>query len=202
LHRSGITPVALAQPVQISTLEKPDERDNTDLGDRVRMLWQMNLFRAMNHEELQDLASALKILRYGPGDSILHQGDEGDSMFIISKGSVRVMLQSDTGQTETLAVLGVGDFFGEMSLLTGAKRSASVFAAEEAECLRIDKSDFTRILERRSELVAEISMVLAARQASLSAVQEILTNQARIGPARLDLIGRIERFFGFTGHHS
>ena len=93
-------------------------------------------------------------------------------------------------------------FFGEMGLLTGAPRSATVIAQTDVFCYRLDKEGFLAILKKRPEMAAEISRLLATRKAELDAVREGLDQAAarqRAQRTQADLLNRIRSFFGLGG---
>jgi CRP-like cAMP-binding protein len=106
--------------------------------------------------------------------------------------------------TKKVATLRGGDFFGEMGLMTGEPRTATVVAVEDVECYRLDKEDFHDILNRRPEIAEDISHVLARRRVELEAVREGLNEEAkrqRMRRAQGDLLHRIRSFFTLGGEN-
>jgi CRP-like cAMP-binding protein len=99
------------------------------------------------------------------GEQLIHQGDQADSMFLVSEGSLEVKIRDKNDQLVTVASLWPGDCVGEMSLLTGAPRSADVFARVDAVLVEIKKEHVAPILESNPRLINEISELLAKRQA-------------------------------------
>src|SRR5207248_10297351 len=101
---------------------------------------------------------------------------------------------------KVIATLQAGDFFGEMSLLTGDKRSATVVALEDVECYRLDKDAFHDILQKRPEIAEHISHVLARRRMEHEAAREGLDAEARqllhMRHTQGDIFARISAFFG------
>jgi CRP-like cAMP-binding protein len=136
----------------------------------------------------------LKWVVHGPGETIVRQGNDGSSMFVLLRGSVAVTLKDAHGSSEQVATLGGGDFFGEMSLMTGEKRSASVTALEEVECAELHKDDVAGLLLRRPELAREISAILEQRQGGLASARERFQTTPRAAKP-LDLLGRIQQYF-------
>jgi branched-chain amino acid transport system substrate-binding protein len=152
-------------------------------------------------EASERLAPSLKHAAFAPGELILRQGDEGDSMYIVITGSVDVHVISNDGMSEYVATLEAGQFFGEMSLLTGAQRTANVMAMTATECLVVEKPSLTSLFEWHPELAADISGVVAARQAELAVSRGKLDGeQERVlaARARIDLLQRIQRYFGIS----
>ena len=167
--------------------------------DLIAALQQIPLFRTLNDEEISRLAPRLKHLSFAPGEMILRQGDDGESMFLILQGRAGVLLTNSAGLTEQVATLQAGDFFGEMSLLTGEKRSATVTGQSLVECLRLDKADLYDMLSSRAEIAEDMSLVIAERQVELAALRDKLDQESsllRIQETRTHLLERICNFFG------
>ena len=114
------------------------------------------LFAAFSKEEFGAIVDKLEPVEFMAGERIIAEGDEGDAMYLISSGGGRVVKEVE-GQELTLDNLAEGEFFGEMSLLVGGPRSASVFAATNTEVLRLKSSDLFEIMKKypRIESVLE-----------------------------------------------
>lgn len=114
------------------------------------------LFAAFSKEEFGAIVDKLEPVEFMAGERIIAEGDEGDAMYLISSGGGRVVKEVE-GQELTLDNLSEGEFFGEMSLLVGGPRSASVFAATNTEVLRLKSSDLFEIMKKypRIETVLE-----------------------------------------------
>ena len=114
------------------------------------------LFAAFSKEEFGAIVDKLEPVEFMTGERIIAEGDEGDAMYLISSGGGRVVKEVE-GQELTLDNLAEGEFFGEMSLLVGGPRSASVFAATNTEVLRLKSSDLFEIMKKypRIESVLE-----------------------------------------------
>ena len=100
---------------------------------------------------------------YGRGETIIREGADGASMFVLVTGEARVSVLR-AGQPTWIASLRGGDCFGEMSLLTGEKRSASIQAVSDCEVMEITKPVFAEIIARDSQLLPGLSDLLAKRQ--------------------------------------
>lgn len=120
---------------------------------------EVDFFSGQPDEIMRELSSAFEKKHYGKYEDIVREGDAGDSFFIISRGKVEVVREG-----ELIAELGGGDFFGEMSLLTGSKRSATVRALQDTDCLKLDKGHFKEILLRHREMLEKISAVISERE--------------------------------------
>lgn len=114
------------------------------------------LFAAFSKEEFGAIVDKLEPVEFMAGERIIAEGDEGDAMYLISSGGGSVVKEVE-GQELTLDNLSEGEFFGEMSLLVGGPRSASVFAATNTEVLRLKSSDLFEIMKKypRIETVLE-----------------------------------------------
>jgi len=105
------------------------------------------LFAAFTEEEFGAVVEKLEPLQFMAGERMIAEGDEGDAMYLISRGGGRVIKEID-GQEVVLDELGEGEFFGEMSLLVGGPRSASVFATADTEVLRLKSSDLFDVIKQ------------------------------------------------------
>ena len=107
------------------------------------------LFEVLNKDERDALVKEMELESHEEGSVILHEGDPGDSMYVITEGEVKVFTRS-TGKTGSvyLAKLGEGDFFGEVSVLTGKPRTATITASRPTELLRLDKEKLDNALAK------------------------------------------------------
>src|SRR5436190_19254938 len=108
----------------------------------VESLRQCALFRDVDETSLREVARQLRRRRFRRNEVIFHQGDPGDSLHVVSSGTVKIVLPSAEGEEAIIATLRPGDFFGELSLLDGAPHSASVVALEPAETLALPRAVF------------------------------------------------------------
>ena len=105
------------------------------------------LFAAFTKEEFGAIVDKLEPLQFMSGERMIAEGDEGNAMYLISRGSGRVVKEID-GREVVLDELGEGEFFGEMSLLVGGPRSASVFATADTEVLQLKSSDLFEVIKQ------------------------------------------------------
>lgn len=125
---------------------------------KILFLRNVPLFSGMPARELSYLAGIAEEVVYPAGQQVIRQGEPGDSMFLIVEGEVKI----HSGDRQ-LAVLKERDHFGEMSLLDGEPRSASASAEVDCLLLRINQSDFFRILSRHIEVALSIIRTLTRR---------------------------------------
>lgn len=150
------------------------------------------LFQPLNENEHEALQSAVRY-RVFPADCIVVREDEaGDSLFIIAGGQVLVMVNG-----RTIARVGSGDYFGEMSLLTGAPRTATVRTVTETTLLEIDKAALLPILESRPELGQALAEVEARRQVELESASrdDSGPSDAAVKRRAREMLSRIRHFF-------
>jgi len=149
-------------------------------------------FAALSRDDMLDLAGSARRRSYAKGQVIFHRDDPGESLHIIAKGEVRVVLSSLEGEDMTLALLGPGDFFGELSLLDGGPRSATTIAAKATETLVIQRDRFLEWLQSRP---AAATVILTALGRRLRAADELVGELAfldvhcRLVRKLLDLAG-------------
>jgi small-conductance mechanosensitive channel/CRP-like cAMP-binding protein len=129
----------------------------------------VEIFASLSEPQRRELADASRPSLYAAGEVIVHEGDEGSSMFVVSRGEAGVALGDAEGPGVEIARLGKGDFFGEMSLLTGEPRTATVTAATDCELLEIGGDAFRRLVLPDPALVERITSAVTARRSELEA---------------------------------
>jgi small-conductance mechanosensitive channel/CRP-like cAMP-binding protein len=162
-------------PYPIRTLHLHQRGDEQEQRDRERRTSRLaarfgaiDFLAPLGPEVLRELAGRLRTVAYGRGERIVSEGDEGADLFLLERGQVAVSV-GHGAQVREIARIGPGDFFGEMSLMTGEARRATVVALGDVEAVRVDKDSFREVLARSPHVLDEIGRVLAARQAALDA---------------------------------
>ncbi len=209
LHRAGLKlpfPIREVYMHQVDPLSEADQR-HLQVELIVRALRQIDLLAVLENAELHALAEHVGTRLYGRGEVLARQGEAGDTFFIIRSGRVRIDVDDVLGDTMAVVTvnhLGPGDFFGEMALLTGAARGATVTAEEDTEILLVARQDIAPLLQANPELPERLGAVLARRlemnQAALMArqVSDMPTEMLN----RPTLVGRIRYLFGLNGRPS
>ena len=173
---------------------KADEMGEEEvLNIAVERLNQVAIFAPLAGEEIERLANSSNLRVYAPGEAIVRMGREGNSMFLIIRGSVRVEIPNGAAST-VVNELRENDFFGEMSLLTGEPRSANVIAKEETEVLQIKKDALKPIFEDNPALVESISELVAERKEGLQS--HSLEAESKVEKDSVGVVRSIRRFFG------
>jgi CRP-like cAMP-binding protein len=120
----------------------------------------------LGERELSALARRVRTVAFGRGELIVREGEAGTDFYMLERGEVAVVIMPG-GRTQELARLKAGDFFGEMSLMTGEARRASVIALGDVLAVRVDRDSFREVLSHNPRVVDQISRVLAIRQSAL-----------------------------------
>jgi CRP/FNR family cyclic AMP-dependent transcriptional regulator len=121
------------------------------------------LFADLGDVERGRLAAAVRQRSYPRNSVIVFEDDPGDALFVVGAGQVKVVLIGEDGREVILAVLGPGDFFGELSLIDDQPRSAHVIAMEDARLLVLRREDFQRALEDHPRIALGLLRTLARR---------------------------------------
>lgn len=147
----------------------------------VSRLQQVSLFKEIkdNKDALEKIVSIITIRRFAHGDKIIKEGDQGDEMFILNKGKVRI--EKKTLQDESYTVVSLSDemnvFFGEQALMDNDFRSATVLAEIDCECYVIKKTDFDNLGNENPKIglliTREIAKILSGRLRKTN--QDIIT---------------------------
>ena len=124
------------------------------------------LFSGLSSEDVAHIASGLNRRRFAPGDVLVTEGDPGDSVFVIARGSVRVLVLGGHGQPFDVRRLDEGDSFGEVAVLSGWPRTATVVAATAGEALQIGREALGELLTLRPEARALLEVQAASRDQS------------------------------------
>lgn len=199
LRRAGID---FAVPrAELDVRQQDDEADarmgRQAFDRRLESLRKVDFLAPLSDEELEVLAHRSWERLYTRGEYIIREGDRGDELFIVQFGQVSVQV----GPTQSeLAELGEGAFFGEMSVMTGAPRTASIRASEDTQLLVVGKVAIKQLLERAPALAEVMTDVLARRQAELDELSVDLvkaTDPSGSGERR-ELLDRIRTFFSLS----
>ena len=160
------------------------ERVELELG--VEALRRCPLFARVDDVTLRACAERLRVRRFRRGETIFHQGDPGDSLFIVESGAVKIVLPSPEGEEGAIiATLGRGEFFGELALLDGAPHSATAIALEAAGLLVLGRPTFDELVDTQPGLRNALFAGLVAELRRLTGHVEELHF--------LDLPGRLAR---------
>lgn len=164
--------------------------------DHASFLKSLQVFRTLSPESAQKLAERAEVHTYKPGERIIAQGDPGDTMFLVERGSVRIPIVNDEG-TRFEVYLGPGDLFGEMALITGDARRADVYADGEVDCTcLVFNADQVQVLLRKEPHIARfLTEIVGKRLLSGGQMKEV---------GKYQLLGELGRGGGaivYKGYH-
>jgi uncharacterized membrane protein len=131
--------------------------------ERVSLLASLSLFESFSREDLQALAMHLNERRFHAGDSIFHQGDAGQAMYIVAEGQLNIYLPGEASRRISLKDIGQGELFGELALFDDQPRSASVLATTDVVLLELDRATLSSYLDRRPRAAMAILKTMGAR---------------------------------------
>ncbi len=194
-----MTGLALAHPkIDNWTRETPEL--NTSLGDVLNRIWllkKVQLFKQFSEHELTGLAERMSMRQFAPGAQMITAGEPGQSMFLLSEGLTSVLVKGEDGEVD-VATLRPGDFFGEMSLLTGEARSATILALTDTVAFEIDKEDLMPLLDSNPDAAEMLAIAVADRR--LASAEGAARKSENIVGERASLSAKILksmlRFFG------
>lgn len=135
----------------------PQPRD----GNPAQALQAVPFFANLTEDQLNVLAKGLMSRRFGPDQIIFHLGDPGGLLYVIGRGKVKISHTTSDGQEVMLAILGPGDFFGEMALIDEAPRSATAMALETTETWTLHREEFVAYLQDNPDLALHVLRTLA-----------------------------------------
>ena len=189
-RRNGFT---FPFPTRTLHMAEPEECEGggRDTGTLAGLLSAVDIFSPLTPVELNALAAASTNHVYAPGELIIRAGDDGDSMFVVSRGGVDVRVDSN-GTPRIISRLGEGAFFGEMALFTGEPRTANIVAAEETEVLEIGHDAMRSLFQNNPDLVEALSHAINERRAGLLANASAPSGDEETHDG---LLSRIKRFF-------
>ncbi|HXK39677.1 MAG TPA: mechanosensitive ion channel family protein, partial [Candidatus Paceibacterota bacterium] len=156
-------------------------------------LQQVPMFAPLGDDELEKLARGSSTRVYAPGEAIVRRGQEGNSMFVVVRGRVAVQIP-EGNVMKTISELSANDFFGEMSLLTGQPRTATVIALEETEVIQIKKTSLRPLFEANPNLMQVICDIIEERREVLEQEDEV---EESIKAQESGVLSSLRRFFGF-----
>jgi len=193
LARAGVRP-GVTQEEHLMVNENDSWRaaaGQRDFDRRLEAIRRTELFAQLPAQEQQMLAGHLIHAPFAAGDIITRQGAVAHWLYLIIRGEAKVLVDGPDGRLP-VATLRDGAIFGEMGMLTGEARSATVIACKAVDCYRLDKEGFAQVLQQRPEIAKEMTAIVEARNAELSV---LLARSGQPVGNHGDLLGRILSFF-------
>lgn len=194
LKRRGLRVPVPHREVELSRPSR--ERTEGTLREKAatQLLSQLEFFKELPPDQAASLAKLCRRESFASEELIVKRGQLGTEMYLIERGAVRIEAAGPNGSTRTVAELRRGDFFGEMSLMTGEARAADVVASEETSVLVLDRQALAPILEVNPNLAGHISRVLADRRSLLLKLEGAM-EETQPEEREDELLARIRRFF-------
>lgn len=143
-----------------------------DDTDELKELQASSLFASFERETLVQILASTKLRSYDEGDIIVTEGEPGASLFLIVGGTVKVFTRAEDGANLPLAELGPGDFFGEVSLLTGKPRTATITAGTKVSAIELDRAAVDEIAQEHPEVLTTLDDF--CRQRAHQAVEAVI----------------------------
>ena len=149
-----------------------------NLSEEAQSLARVPLFRRLEPEELEHLAEEVDQVNYQAGETIFHEHDRGDALYILEEGTVRIWVMDEDVHEVTLAELTPGDFFGELAVLDRGERSSSATAITDIHLHRLSSDDFQQFLIDHPDAAIDVICEIAARmrQTNLLVTQRAARN--------------------------
>ncbi|MBL0220484.1 MAG: mechanosensitive ion channel [Myxococcales bacterium] len=204
LRRAGIPLSIPASSVFLTheTTERDARKQSEDLAERLAALSAVDLFRGLSPELRENLAAHLIPMPFARGEAVCREGDNDDGLYMLVHGDAAVRIGKGREERQ-VALLHAGQFFGEMSLMTGEARTATVVAATDLVTYRVTKAAFQLVLRDTPQIADQIAEILVQRKNALTAVRDERDDQHRnrMQTAKQDLLGKIRGFFGINDAH-
>jgi small-conductance mechanosensitive channel/CRP-like cAMP-binding protein len=188
LHREEIEIPAAPRTMQVRA---PIEPFGFPLEARLSLLGAVDLFKVLGREELEHLANAVVPRLFGAGERIIEEGAAGQTFYVVASGTVAVTTRRGVEVTRLVR----GQYFGEMSLLTGEPRSATVVAVDDAVLFELDRPGFGDLFAEHPGLATQLSTILAERRLELEALASAHLPQSD-HPEANRILARLRQIFG------
>lgn len=188
--------IEIPYPIQVEySREWPEPDARTRQRQRETMIAHVDLFSSLTEQQRAAIAAATTTRTYGDGEAIVRQDEAGQSMYVICSGRAAVVLEPE--RTE-VAVIERGGYFGEMSLLTGEPRTATVLARGDVVVLEIEAEAFRQLGTDSPTAVEQIAVAALTRREQLDQVRAAARGSA-VAEAPATFISRMKRFLGLAG---
>jgi CRP-like cAMP-binding protein len=184
--------IEIPWPIQVEyQRDEAPARSDAAIADAASRLGAIELFATVAPDRRHELAREAPERLFCAGEAIVRQRESGNSMFVVLSGNARVLLEP--GDTE-VAVITPGGFFGEMSMLTGEARTATVRAIDDVRALEISAERFRSLALEQRDLVDHISSIVTSRRAELHEARTTTVSPAAASAPPRSLLSRIQKF--------
>jgi len=181
-------------PIQVQyTKDWPEAEATARYREREMFLGSVDLFAALSPEQRREIAAATTSHMYGNGEAIVRQSEAGQSMYVVCSGAAVVLIEPEKREVATIQP---GGYFGEMSLLTGEPRTATVVARGDTVVMEITAQEFRHLGSTHPQAVEQIGLAAVARRTELDAAKKA-AHGAAVAEAPANFIARMRRFLRF-----
>jgi len=198
LQRAGIR---VAEPQRtVHAVQRDEAHAETvrrrELTRRLQALASVPPFAKLPEETKAEIAERLQYAPFARGDVMTKQGNKAHWLYILAYGEAEVLYEPPSGAPSVIGTVRAGEFFGEMALITGDARTATVVAKTDVECYRLDRASFQEFLLGRAEISEDITRVMGGRRGDLERVRQAFATTVPVAAAEVRLATKIRRFFG------
>jgi len=195
LKRQGIT---IPYPIRTLQLQRRGKRPvDQDHAEAREILHSEQIFSCLSEAQIENMVKRSRLNHFGRGERVIEEGDDGDSMFVLLRGTARVLVAKN-GSEIPVATLTAGNCFGEMSLLTGERRSATVRAEADCYVMEIGKPVMAEIIRDSPDCLRQLSEILAARKMETEGIVKEASSSdhdIRESEYRANFLHRLKTFF-------
>lgn len=199
--REGIKiPYPIQEEWQVDPLlieKKENERLQMEIDEIPSVLEKIDIFSDLTQDIRKELAGKMDVLQFAIHENIVTQGDPPGPMYIIKEGECSILVSHGDNLPVEVATLEPMQFFGEMGVLTGSPRTATVKAKTHVVCYEIEKEDIREIFEKHPSVMSSVSLILVRRQAALEKHKAKTEDAMKIATEQQNqLISKIKSFLG------
>ena len=182
--------IEIPYPIQVEYSREWPQDSDAARSEREKMLAGVDIFATLTDAQRTEIADTTVTRTYGNGEAIVRQGETGESMFVVSSGYVSVVIEPERRE---VAKTGPGGYFGEMSLLTGAPRAATVVARGEVVVLELNADAFRKLGEHSPHALEQIGLAAVGRRAELDRARAASTTPS-VAEAPATFLARMKKF--------
>jgi uncharacterized membrane protein len=185
--------------------------DYQPLSDRAESLSRVSLFKRLERDELERLATRVEQVNISGGETIFNENDKGDALYVVDSGSVRIWVLDEDAEAVTLAELKNGDFFGELAVLDRGPRSTNATAITDTTLHRLSSDDFQQFLLQHPETSIDVICEIGARMRQTNAlvttrvtrnINVVMEQKATVGQRVADKVASFGGSWTFIGIYS
>jgi len=197
MYLSGLRPSYPKEEIYYSR-QQTRTVDFESSGFKKNIIKNVSIFNSLNEEEMAELSGKIIQKNFCEGKTLIKMDEEGDSMFVLSEGLLDIRIGPDGSSSKKVGDIYPGNYFGEMSLLTGEKRSATITAVKDSIVFEIKKEHVKELFRKNPEILKDITKVVAERrEQNINTLENFgsISQQENSGNFALNLLNRCKQFF-------